>query len=248
MATLGLTATTLPYATAHNIGESQGHDVETIIPGASPDSVVVIVHYDSIGPQGQETSNPGADDDMTGISTLMEAARVLSAPCVTRAKTLRLVASDYEEQNSPQIEGANYYANYIKQLAQSQNFQLVDAMDYEQMGWNQGSSSFDLVDCSGDSNNFDSSALGNTFTQLSMMVSSPLTVNQTCIPGGATTDGYAMWEIGVSTVIPSEHDPESNPHFDSAGGDLYSLIDTTYYAEIARVTIAFTAQLIGVGQ
>ena len=32
-------------------------------------SFIIIVHYDSIGPFGAETSNPGADDDMSGMAT-----------------------------------------------------------------------------------------------------------------------------------------------------------------------------------
>jgi len=39
-----------------------------VLRGPSPHSSVVIVHYDSIGPRGCETSNPGADDDMSGMA------------------------------------------------------------------------------------------------------------------------------------------------------------------------------------
>jgi hypothetical protein len=54
---LGIPATEMTYANSHGNGESDGHNVEAMLPGASPDSVVIIVHYDSIGPNGAD--NPG---------------------------------------------------------------------------------------------------------------------------------------------------------------------------------------------
>jgi hypothetical protein len=254
MQALGLDVHEMPYTTRHSIGETEGHNVEAILPGTSTDSVVVIVHYDSIGPVGSESSNPGADDDMTGMATMMEAARVLSASCVTRAKTIRFVAADYEEQGNPGLEGARAYAAAIKQLAASQHFSIVAAFDYEQSGWNcasdnlcdpdAGGRNFDVDDCSGDSHNYKSTPLGDALEQLVGTLGSPLRVVRGCLAD--ISDHYAMWEIGVPAVVTCEHAPRTNPHFDNKGGDTYARVDTTYHAEIARVSIAFTAQLAGV--
>ena len=48
-----------PYSGRYKTGETQGHNVEAVLPGVSKDSIVVIVHYDSVGPRG--TDNPGVD-------------------------------------------------------------------------------------------------------------------------------------------------------------------------------------------
>lgn len=250
---LGLTAHELAYATKHSIGETQGHNVEVVIPGKSPDSVIVIVHYDSIGPAGQETKNPGVDDDMTGMAALMEAARLLSDPCRQPAYTVRLVAADYEEQGNPGLEGARQYATYIKNLSTSQGFKLIAAQDYEQSGWNcaidnscgstKGGTTFYVVSCSGkeDGSKYDFPALGDALAQVAASYS-PLTVSRVCI--AAHSDHYAMWEIGVPSVVTSESG--NNPRFDQAGGDTFDRIDLAYYAQISRVAIAFTAKLAGV--
>ena len=91
---LGLQVNALNYDTQYNL-ESQGHNVEAILPGKSADSVVVIVHYDSIGPHGAD--NPGVDDDMTGMSTMLETARILTPYGARLQHTVRFVAADYEE-------------------------------------------------------------------------------------------------------------------------------------------------------
>jgi hypothetical protein len=55
-----------------------------------------------------------------------------------------------------------------------------------------------------------------------------------------------MWEIGVPAFVASEDDPFNNPHFDQSGGDVFSTIDNAYHEKIARLDVAFTAQLAGV--
>jgi Zn-dependent M28 family amino/carboxypeptidase len=234
------------------VGETEGHDVEAVLPGDSPDSVVVIVHYDSIGPPGMETMNPGADDDMSGFSAMMEAARVLSDGRFARAKTVRFVASDYEEEGG--LEGARQYATYLQNESMTKGFQIVAAQDYEQSGWNcatnnvcmpsPGVRPFFFADCSGDAKHYTFAALGAEFVALNAAVCSPLTAGHGCMADNS--DHYAMWEIGVPAVVTSEADPFMNPHFDQNGGDDFSLIDTAYHAAISRVVIAFTAELAGI--
>jgi len=111
-----------------------GDNVEAVLRGPSPNSVVVIVHYDSIGPRGRETSNPGADDDMSGMAIQLETARLFVAHRAQLANTVRFVASDEEELGG--LAGARNYAAQIKALSVAQGFTLVAAIDDEQSGWN----------------------------------------------------------------------------------------------------------------
>jgi hypothetical protein len=228
-----------------------GDNVEAILRGPSPNSIVVIVHYDSIGPRGRETSNPGADDDMSGMAIQLETARLLVAHRAQITNTIRFVASDEEELGG--LAGARNYAAQIKALSLSQGFSLIAAVDDEQTGWNCNTDrlcgdntfpAFDVFSCgSGGGRSFDFAALGD---QLASVVStySTLHVTRGCL--GANSDHFAMWEIGVPAVVFSEHNPFANPHFDQEGGDTFAKIDTAYLTSIARPAITFQASLAGI--
>jgi Zn-dependent M28 family amino/carboxypeptidase len=237
---LGLQVQTLAYQTQYNL-ETQGHDVEAILPGKLADSIVIIVHYDSMGPHGSD--NPAVDDDMTGMAEQMETARLLT-PLAAAGKlehTIRFVAADYEEWGD--LEGARYYAQYIKNLAAQKNFQIVAGIDDEQAGWQEGANTFDIFNCSGDS--VSPAASGPLGDQLAKVAATygKLATTEGCM--GDNSDHYALWEIGVPSVVFSEHDPFNNPHFDAEGGDTYDKITQPYYFQIAQIGVTFAAQVAG---
>ena len=231
---LGLRVLPTSFDTSSNL-ETQGHNLEAILPGRSADSVVIIVHYDSIGPHGAD--NEGVDDDMTGMATLMETARLLVAHRDQLQYTVRFVAADYEEWGG--LEGARDYASYIRTLSQQQNFRIVAAIDDEQSGWHEGANVFDIFSCGGATN---STALGDLLAATARQYS-PLGTTRGCM--GENSDHYAMWEIGVPAVVFSEHHPFNNGHFDHNGGDTYARIDQDYYFKIAQIGVTFAAKVVG---
>jgi hypothetical protein len=241
MRNLGLEVNQFHYQAAGH--PRAGDNVEAVLRGPSPNSVVVIVHYDSIGPRGRETSNPGADDDMSGMAIQLETARLFVAHKAQLTNTIRFVAS------------ARNYAAHIKALSQSEGFTLVAAVDDEQSGWNCTADNlcgdnlfpaFDIFSCgSGGGRTFNFQALGDQFASI-VATYSPLRVKRGCL--GASSDHFAMWEIGVPTLVYSEHNPFANPHFDRAGGDTFARIDTAYLTSIARPAITFQAALAGLQQ
>jgi hypothetical protein len=224
---------------------------------------VVIVHYDSVGPTGQEALNPGADDDATGLSTMLESARVFASGAFTLAKTIRFVLSDYEELGNPTVlEGARKYAAYVQNEATTKGFKIATVLDYEQSGWNclsngkcpadAGGTVMHVVDCElTNDSGFAFHEVGTAFIGMSNRICAPLAVSRVCLDdlgvrgSGALSDNYALWEIGVPGVITSEYVPVLNPHFDQNGGDTFDKIDTTYFVKIARMAIAFTAEVAG---
>jgi hypothetical protein len=248
---LGLEINDLPY---HAAGDPRsGENVEAILRGKSADSFIVIVHYDSIGPRRAETQNPGADDDMSGMSILFETARLFAAHRAQIPLTVRFVVSDEEELG--RLAGARNYASYIKALSQREGFSLVAAVDDEQSGWNCSADNlcgdnsfpaFDIFSCgiNGDGDeSFDFTPLGDQFENI-VHAFSPLHVTRGCL--GEESDHFAMWEIGVPAVVYSEHNPFANPHFDREGGDTFDKIDTNYLVSIARPGITFQAALVGI--
>ncbi len=247
---LKLQVNELNYTTRHNVsGETEGHNLEAILPGKSKDSVVVIVHYDSMGPGGAETSNPGVDDDMTGMAMMFEGARLLVQRADRLKHTIRFVAADYEEWG--RLEGARKYAAYIKNLSEKEGFKVIAAVDNEQSGWNCakdglcGDNSkgnvFDVFTCS-PNGRYDHQAIGDLLEETAHQFSD-LQVVRSCI--GQNSDHYAMWEIGVPAVVFSEHSPFNNPHFDADGGDTFDKIDQDYFFKISKVGITFLARLVG---
>lgn len=262
---LGIPVQEMAYPTSHHLGETSGHNVEAVLAGKSKDSVVIIVHYDSMGPRGNPTGNPAVDDDMTGMATLMETARVLAQHRGELQNTVRFVAADYEEQGG--LEGARTYAKYVKDLAASEGFKLLGAVDNEQSGWDcnadggcgfsgvpagtrdgggsDGNTPVDVFSCSGDGTGYDNPALGDALAAVATDYAG-MSVNRGCI--GENSDHYAMWEIGVPSVVFSEHDPFENPHFDEEGGDTFDKIAKDYHFHIARIGVTFAATLAGLGQ
>jgi hypothetical protein len=249
MRNLGLEITAFHYQAAGH--PRAGDNVEAVLRGPSPDSFIIIVHYDSIGPRGRETSNPGADDDMSGMAILIETARLFVAHRAQLTQTVRFVISDEEELGG--LAGARNYAQHILAQSQAEGFALVAAVDDEQTGWNCSRDkrcgdntfpAFDIFSCgSGGGRTFDFPALGDQFAAV-VAAYSPLHVTRGCL--GANSDHFAMWEIGVPSVVYAEHNPFANPHFDRAGGDTFDKIDTDYLSAIARPAIAFQAGLAGI--
>lgn len=240
---LGLSPQTLTYTTQSG-AETSGHNVEAVLPGKVKDSVVILVHYDSIGPHGAD--NPGADDDMTGMATLMETARILSQYKGRLQHTVRFVATDYEEWSTLNLEGARMYAQYIKKLASDQGFQIVAAIDNEQAGWKQGANTIDIVDhVCGKAALPAVAALGKLMTDTASAYSG-LTTTNLCNDGSLSSDYEAMANIGVPAFVFSEHDPSANNHFDKNGNDTYAAIDQAYFVDIARVGVTFAARVVGI--
>jgi hypothetical protein len=250
--TLGLPVTELAYPTQHSAesGEAQGHNLEAILPGAVADTVVIVVHYDSIGPAGAETGNPGVDDDMTGMATQLETARVLAAYRGKLHYTVRFVAADYEEWS--ELEGARVYAKYIQGQATTQGFKIVAAIDDEQSGWNcaaeglclDGSTAPKMLinDCS-DDGKYASKDLSAAMVAMSARYEGTPVVTECA---GQDSDHYAFWEIGVPAIEFGEYSWQKNDHFDASGGDTYDKIDEGYFYGISRVGVTFAAQMIGV--
>jgi hypothetical protein len=249
MSGLGLEINPMEYQAAGH--PRPGVNVEAILRGTSTDSFVVIVHYDSIGPRRRETQNPGADDDMSGMSILFETARLFAAHRTQIPLTVRFVASDEEELGG--LAGARNYAAYIQALSKAEGFKIVAAVDDEQSGWNCSKDklcgdntfpAFDIFSCgSGGGQSFDFTPLGDQFETI-VHTLSPLNVTRGCL--GEESDHFAMWEIGVPAIVYSEHNPFANPHFDREGGDTFDKIDTDYLISIARPAITFQAALVGI--
>jgi hypothetical protein len=258
---LGATVNELPF-TATNLvqGDKQGHNIEAVLPGASPDSLVIIVHYDTVGISGKEALNPGADDDGSGLSMLLEAGRIFAAQ-PHRKNTVRFVAADYEEI-SDNLDGDFAYVNELLAKAHAEQFHIIAASDNDQTGWScwdenpalctklaggltyPANSTFKLITCSGNSKAYDFPALREGFMEVADTYQLAVTPFPVC-DGSGDTDHYPFWVAGIPAYVIEEWGAENNPHYDDTGGDTLSRINFDLLTNIAKVQITFQAKLVG---
>jgi hypothetical protein len=250
---LGATVQELPFPVVNQVGETEGHNVEAVLPGQSADSVVIILHYDTVGIKGHERENPGADDAGSGIVMQMEAARIFVKQ--SRHYTIRFVAADYEELTD--LAGDAAYVAYLQKEAAAKQFKIVVAANNDQTAWSCWSengcganapaknSTFLFITCSGDSKNYNYPELVSGMNEI-LAAHSTMKIDTSC-DGSGDTDHYSFWQAGIPAYVVEEYGSENNPHYDDTGDDTLRHIDFDYLFGMSQVNIAFQAKLIGMG-
>jgi hypothetical protein len=253
----GATVNELTFKIPNMVGETLGHNMEAVLPGASADSLVIIVHYDTVGITGKEKQNPGVDDDGSGIASMMEAGRIFSQ-IKDRKNTVRFVAADYEEI-SDNLDGDIAYVKYLQAEAAAKKFKIIAASDNDQTGWScwdedvklcgtkppPANTSFQLITCSGDKKNYDYPDLAKGFLDVASAYS---TMKPTAMcDGSGDTDHYPFWVAGIPAYVIEEYGSENNPHYDDTGNDTMKTINMQYLFQISQIQIAFQAKLMGIG-
>lgn len=254
---LGATVSEQTFPIPNLVGETTGHNVEAVLPGKSADSVVIIVHYDSVGITGKETLNPAADDDGSGLAIQMEAAR-LFAQVPDRAQTVRFVAADYEEISN-NLDGDYAYVKYLQAQAQANGFTILVASDDDQTGWScwdEGlcgagdpppNTTFLMISCSGDSHHYDFPQLTAGIAEIATRYSTTTTPYAKC-DGSGDTDHYPFWVAGIPAYVIEEYGSDKNPHYDDTGDDTLQHINLDMLTNTAKIQIAYQAKLAGIGQ
>ncbi len=123
----------IPYMTAWEVVRSQetvvrlelesfvkdavSQNVIAEIRGQTDEAIVISGHHDSVG------NNPGADDNLTGVASIIELARVFAGSRPRR--TLRFISYGAEEQLS---EGARHFATSVQDAEKIQLGINIDAV------------------------------------------------------------------------------------------------------------------------
>jgi len=107
----GLNVTTMPFI----ISGTTSYNVIAELPGITlPEKIVIIcAHYDSITYTQPEYNAPGADDNASGVSSLLSIAEIISQTGCKFNYTIRFIAFSGEEQG---LYGSFYYAQSTKNL------------------------------------------------------------------------------------------------------------------------------------
>jgi len=105
----------------------------------NPDEIVVVgAHYDSRAERSVASERaPGANDDASGSSVLLELARLVSEFDLRFEKTIQLVAFSGEEQG---LVGSKHYANHLR----SNDVNVIAMFNGDMLGWKPSGSAVSL--------------------------------------------------------------------------------------------------------
>jgi phenylpyruvate tautomerase PptA (4-oxalocrotonate tautomerase family) len=211
--------------------------IATQIGQTNPDDIyIVCAHYDSV-------TTFCADDNATGVSAVLEIARILSTQCLDN--TIVYALWDEEEIG---LLGANYYA---QQAADETNGNTRDnilgVVNMDMIGYDGdapgtvGDNEFD-IDVRNIANSItikdDLIAILNTYTfDLDFIV-----VN----PGTSASDHSRFWNQGYSAVLVGEswETNDQTPDYHTSG-DQKEDIDFQYMTELTKLVTAYMATKSG---
>ena len=145
-----------------------------------PDEVVILgAHQDSINQGGSTLSAPGADDDASGIASLTEIIRVLTAKNFRPARTVKFMAYAAEEVG---LRGSNAIAAAYR----AANTNVVGVMQLDMTNY-RGTQGFDIVLI----NDFTNAAQNQFLRDLLTAYQPTLVVNSS--PCGYACSDHASW-------------------------------------------------------
>ncbi|MFN8178647.1 MAG: M20/M25/M40 family metallo-hydrolase [bacterium] len=162
-----------------------------------PESVVVVGgHYDSI--TGDQEYCPGADDDASGVASLLECARALGEQ--RYRKTIVYVAFCAEEEG---LYGSEAYASEAAARAE----RIVAMINLDMVGYLEENDSPTLSVISNTGSGW---LLRDALTARDRYLGS-LGILSGALPGGASSDHASFWAQGYSAILLFEDVPDYSP-------------------------------------
>jgi hypothetical protein len=228
---LGLAAEKQPF----NLQGDIGYNVVAIQPGVTyPDSVVVIGgHYDSVTNTDPMTRAPGADDNASGVSVVMTAARILSQ--YNFDYTIHYVCFGAEE-------GAGYGSLAYVAGFQGSDENIVGALVCDMLGYWTPGADYDLEVEANEPSRWLGEAVVNSAALYTEM---PCELHITDI---GYSDNYSFWKSGHAALNHESawnwYAPDFNPFYHSTR-DRLMYVDPGFTGSAAKVLVAALATLAG---
>ena len=186
---------------------------------SAPDSVVVLcAHYDSFSKINPELCAPGADDNGTGVVTVLHTADILKD--VPLRYTVQFVLFDGEEVG---LRGSEYFASHLDSM-----LSYICAINVDMIGYNgDGMNSLTLV------GRIDEMADSLIVSHFERSVDS-LGLELVCDPefgANYSSDHLPFWEQGIPAILLIEgRRGEWNPNYHSCN-DTYEHVDFDFVGE-----------------
>ncbi|MCK5573558.1 MAG: M20/M25/M40 family metallo-hydrolase, partial [Bacteroidetes bacterium] len=241
-----------PYNTTR-----QFNIVATLLGKQDPSRVLLLgAHFDcSASRMGSSTWNqqwatipaPGADDNATGVATLIEIARILSDPAsgFTNAYTLKFVAFGSEE-SGPAHSGGHGGSRHYAQEAKFRVENIVGMISIDMIGYNPAHNYVAIVSDS------PSQWLGVNFVAARDEMGIDLLTNSSPFPRGTYSDHASFWEQGYPAILLIENAwPWNNSTYYNANpfyhtsADRFGTLNMELVRRVTQTTLATTIRLTG---
>ncbi len=200
-----------------------------------PDEYVyVTAHYDSIsGDSDPMELAPGADDNGSGSTALLELARIL-APYENQ-RTLRIAFFDAEEWG---LLGSQYHVNRIA----SQGYDVVAALNLDMVVWSDGSEVQEDLEVIG---RYEDEWLVDLVGEACERYGDGLTWVK-WLDGSGGSDHRSFWNAGYNAIEGIEDKPITYPYYHSLEDDYPNIEDHfPFTRQVTRATAGALAHLIG---
>ena len=200
------------------------HAREKVIIGAHEDSI----NWQGLYPIGDEPA-PGADDNASGVATLLEIFRVLLDAKFQPERTLEFIAYAGEEAG---LLGSQDIANAYRRSRQN----VVAVMQLDMTMWPGHGRKIQLI-----SDNTHRALTRFTAQLIDTYIQAPWQDS----PCGYACSDHASWDrVGYATVFPFEAPlHQSNPNVHTAADTLENNLDGSYGLEFAKLGTAFAVEL-----
>lgn len=231
LASYGLNVVLRPFVyNAHSMWNVEATQIGTVY----PDSFVVICgHFDSTS-EKPGTNAPGADDNGSGVATVLTAAEILTQHDFEYS--IRYICFAGEEQG---LRGSAAYASW----AASQNLGIVGVLNFDMMGyWVEGVPK-DLEIETNVASQWLAAAIVNA---ANLYTTTPYLLH--VYDGAYWGDHASFWAEGYAAVNHEEawdwYDPDFNPYYHETN-DLLAYVDPDFTVGNIRVGVAALATLAG---
>ena len=210
--------------------------IATQVGRVHPDSVFVIcAHYDATS-QSARYSTPGADDNASGVTAVLTAARLLSTRAVDT--TIKYVLFAGEEQG---LVGSEHW---VADMAAA-GLPIVGALNFDMIAWWATGVPFDLEIETNVASRWLADAICFAADQYTTMPYI-LHVDDSAWWG----DFHPFWQHGYHAVNHEEawdwYDPDFNPDYHSTG-DTPDKLSPVFFEGSVRIGVASLAMLAGAG-
>ena len=193
------------------------------------EEVLLIGHYDSISDAADPAVlAPGADDNGTGTTVLVEAARVMANASYER--TIRFVAMGDEEVG---LVGSDAYAH----RAQQNGDDLVAVFNLDMVGWND--TYFRIL------SNASSAWFGDIALAMAGTHAPSLPAFHWDCPTCNWSDHWSFWQHGFDAIVGIQTWEPPPPHYHTVGDTLGNL-DMNLVANVTKIALSTIATVAGV--
>jgi len=226
-------------------GETRANVVAELV-GSEPElpAVLVTAHLDSTASASEgwdpaEDPAPGADDDASGVSAVLEAARLLAAEPGGWRRTLRFVLFNAEEVG---LVGSEAYV--VDALSRGEEIAVVLQLD--PVGYNPGDAgllwfSYDAVSAE------HAEGVERLALELEEHLALPIRVDgidEAAIGGDARSDHYPFWQAGIPALHFASFPQPPEYH---TTDDEIEVVDPAFTAAVAGVVVAYAASVAEAG-